>query len=91
MGKTSFAQHALHITAGFSCSVCHTAHGMGAQSASISGERMVNFDVNVVALNGGAPISYRHATDTCTLTCHEVAHNVNGSVSGANVRPGTKR
>jgi len=87
LGKSSFTQHARHINAGFSCSVCHTAHGVGAQSASISGERLVNFDVNVVAQNGAAPISYSHATTTCTLMCHAVAHNQNGSVSALSLHP----
>jgi hypothetical protein len=35
-----------------SCSACHTAHGMGGVSGTISGERLVNFDVNIVASNG---------------------------------------
>jgi predicted CXXCH cytochrome family protein len=74
LANTSFSEHARHVNDGFSCSVCHTAHGMGAQVASISGERMVNFDVNVVAPNGTAPISYNRATNTCSLTCHNHAH-----------------
>jgi predicted CXXCH cytochrome family protein len=74
LANTSFSEHARHINDGFSCSVCHTAHGMGAQVANISGERMVNFDVNVVAPNGTAPISYNRATNTCSLTCHNHAH-----------------
>ena len=45
MNNTSFSEHARHVKQdGFSCSVCHTAHGMGAQSGTISGERLVNFD-----------------------------------------------
>jgi hypothetical protein len=47
---------------------------MGAQSATISGERMVNFDASVVAPNGNAPITYNRATNTCTLTCHGHSH-----------------
>jgi predicted CXXCH cytochrome family protein len=74
MKNTSFNDHANHINAGMSCSTCHTAHGMGATSGNISGERLVNFDVNVVAPNNGLPISYNHATNSCTLTCHGVAH-----------------
>ncbi len=84
VGNNSFNQHALHISQyGFSCSVCHTAHGMGASSPTITGERLVNFDGNVVGENNGAPIAYNRATSTCTLTCHAVAHNSDGSVSGA--------
>ena len=55
MNNTSFSEHARHVKQdGFSCSVCHTAHGMGAQSGTISGERLVNFDANVVAPNGAS-------------------------------------
>src|SRR5208283_21572 len=49
--NTSWNQHAGHIGAGLSCSACHTAHGMGAASGTITGERLVNFDLNVVASN----------------------------------------
>jgi hypothetical protein len=50
---------------------------MGSTSATISGERLVNFDVNVVAPNGTTPITYSYngGSDSCTLTCHGVAHN----------------
>jgi len=74
LANSSFAEHARHINAGFSCSVCHTPHGMGGQSGTISGERMVNFDASVVAPNGSAPITYKHATGSCTLTCHGHSH-----------------
>jgi predicted CXXCH cytochrome family protein len=90
--NTSWNQHSSHINAGFSCSTCHTAHGMGATSGTISGERLVNFDVNVVAPNGGLPIAYNRAANSCTLTCHGAAHNPNGTVTtgvqrqGINVR-----
>jgi len=81
-GTTGKGGHYTHISEqGVSCSVCHTAHGMGAVAANISGERLVNFDVNVVAPNGSLPISYAHATNTCTLKCHGYYHNANGSVS----------
>jgi predicted CXXCH cytochrome family protein len=74
LSNSSFSEHSRHIGMGASCSVCHTAHGMGAQSSSISGERMVNFDVAVVAPNGAKPISYNRSAGTCSLTCHEHAH-----------------
>ncbi len=75
LSDASFKYHSKHVSAeGFSCSVCHTAHGMGSLSANISGERLVNFDVNVVAPNGNAPISYNRATNTCTLVCHGESH-----------------
>ena len=81
LANTSFTQHSLHISQyGFSCSVCHTAHGMGATSPNITGERLVNFDANVVGLNGAAPIAYNRTTNTCTLMCHNTAHNADGTV-----------
>jgi hypothetical protein len=86
MQNTSFSQHSLHISTGFSCSVCHAAHGMGATSATITGERLVNFDASVVAANAATPISYNRSANTCTLTCHGVAHNPNGTVSSAMAR-----
>ncbi|HET7841493.1 MAG TPA: cytochrome c3 family protein [Terriglobia bacterium] len=75
MNTTSFTEHARHVQQdGFSCSVCHTAHGMGAQSEGISGERLVNFDGNIVAPEGSAPISYDRATNSCSLVCHNHVH-----------------
>jgi len=74
LANTSFNQHALHINDGFSCSVCHTAHGMGSVNGNISGERLVNFDLGIVAPNAGQPISYSRATNSCTLMCHEHVH-----------------
>jgi len=80
--NASWSQHNVHISQeGFSCSVCHTAHGMGAVNPTISGERLINFDINVVGQNQGAPISYNRASNTCTLMCHNAAHNANGTVS----------
>lgn len=76
--------HFTHVSEqGVSCSVCHTAHGMGAVSPNISGERLVNFDLNVVGANGSSPVSYSRATNSCTLTCHGYAHNSNGTVTAA--------
>ncbi len=75
LSNSSFSGHANHVQQdGFYCSTCHTAHGMGAQAATISGTRMVNFDANVVAPNGATPISYNRNTNTCTLVCHGYAH-----------------
>ena len=85
VANNSFTQHAAHINSGFTCSTCHTAHGMGGVNPNISGQRLVNFDVNVVAQNGAFPVSYNKATKTCVLACHETAHNPNGSVSSARV------
>ena len=69
-------RHQLHVgEIGASCSVCHTAHGMGAQSPNISGDRLVNFDANVVAPNGATPIFYNRTSRTCTLVCHGESHH----------------
>ena len=74
LSNSTFPEHSRHINDGFSCSACHTAHGMGGQSAAITGERLVNFDANVVAPNGSAPISYTRASGTCSLVCHGHTH-----------------
>jgi len=81
ISNATFSEHARHINDGFTCSTCHTGHGMGSTSASISGERLVNFDINVVAPNGTSPISYSRATNSCTLICHNQAHGQTGSVA----------
>jgi hypothetical protein len=86
--NTSWNEHGSHINAGFSCSTCHTAHGNGAVSGTISGERLVNFDLNVVAPNGGYPISYNRSANTCALVCHQVAHNPDGTVTAPSLRRG---
>ena len=77
--NTSFSEHARHINDGFSCSTCHTAHGMGGASGSITGERLVNFDINVVGATNGIPVSYSRATNSCGLTCHGHVHTPLGS------------
>ncbi len=78
LSNSTFTEHARHINDGFSCSTCHTAHGMGAVNGSISGERLVNFDINVVAPNGAIPITYSRATNSCNLTCHQHPHTAVG-------------
>jgi predicted CXXCH cytochrome family protein len=72
----SWNQHLFHVNSGFSCSICHTAHGMGGTSPTISGQRLVNFDTEVVAPNGATPITYSYngGNDSCTLTCHGQSH-----------------
>jgi hypothetical protein len=68
--------HSRHVSKiGASCSVCHTAHGVMGASGGISGDRMVNFDLNVVAPSGTSPISYNQATGSCTLRCHGESHH----------------
>ena len=75
LANTSFSEHARHINDGFSCSTCHSAHGIGGPVGTISGERIVNFDANVVASNNGAPIGYSRSSNSCTLTCHGHPHD----------------
>ena len=84
LANTSFSGHAQHINAGFSCSTCHTSHGMGSFSPMLSGERMVNFDANVVASNGMTPVSYNRAKNSCNLVCHGIAH---GGATFTNAAP----
>jgi hypothetical protein len=84
LANTSWIKHSTHVGQdGFSCSVCHTAHGVGSTSPNVTGERLVNFDVNVVGANGALPISYNRGRNTCVLMCHQVAHNPDGTVSGS--------
>jgi hypothetical protein len=81
LASTSWPQHNSHAWQdGFSCSVCHTAHGMSPGAASVTGERLVNFDINVVGSNQGAPISYNRGANSCVLMCHNAAHNPDGTV-----------
>jgi predicted CXXCH cytochrome family protein len=84
LNNTSFSEHARHIKQdGFPCSACHTGHGMGAQSGNISGERLVNFDIRVVAPNGALPISYNRASNSCSLVCHNHAHQLRTAARAA--------
>lgn len=76
LSAASFQLHSKHVNdIGASCSVCHSAHGVLGASGGMSGERLVNFDVNVVAPSGASPISYNRATGSCTLTCHGESHH----------------
>ncbi len=77
---SSFKGHSSHLNAGFSCSTCHTAHGTQISAANSTGERLVSFDLKVVAPVSGAPISYNRSRNTCSLTCHQVEHSPDGSV-----------
>ena len=89
VNNTSFSGHARHVVQdGFSCSVCHTAHGTGVQPGSSFGQRLINFDLNVVAPNGSTPISYNRATNSCSLVCHNHAHQ-SSSPTGA-AKPGRR-
>jgi len=70
----SFQYHSRHVSQdGFSCSVCHTGHGVP-QSGTTTGIRLVNFDLRVVAPNASGPITYTPASQSCTLTCHGHQH-----------------
>jgi hypothetical protein len=54
---------------------------VGSGSSNSSGRRLISFDMNVVASNGGVPPSYTQGTNTCSLTCHNAVHNVDGTVT----------
>jgi len=88
LNNTSWAHHSQHINDGFSCSVCHTAHGMGPGTANVTGERLVNFDLNVVGQNGVALITYDRSAGTCSLTCHNHAHGSSAAAKGVAVPSG---
>jgi predicted CXXCH cytochrome family protein len=68
----SWVAHGRHIQKGFSCSVCHSAHGVPAGTSGVSGNALVSFDMNVVGSTNNLPVSYNG--QTCTLMCHEEAH-----------------
>jgi predicted CXXCH cytochrome family protein len=92
MQSTSWKYHKDHVAGdGFSCSTCHNPHGMNATSANLTGASMVDFDMNVVGRNGSFPISYDPGSNTCTLQCHNTAHDPGGSIrklSGAQPNSG---
>lgn len=70
----SWAEHTRHIQDGFSCSVCHSAHGVPAGTSGVNGgPNLVSFDLNVVGSNGTQPISFNGGS-SCTLTCHGHSH-----------------
>jgi hypothetical protein len=68
----SWRAHGTHIQKGFSCSACHSAHGVPAGSSGVNGSSLVSFDMNVVGSTNNLPVSYNG--QTCTLRCHEEAH-----------------
>jgi hypothetical protein len=68
----SWNGHPEHIQEGFSCSVCHSAHGVPAGTAGVTGRALVIFDMNVVGSKNGLPVSYNGST--CTLRCHNEDH-----------------
>ena len=71
-----FPAHAAHVNdQGLSCSTCHTGHGNGGQNPAISGERLVNFDLNVVGQFNNQPVAFSKAQRSCTLTCHGSNHD----------------
>jgi predicted CXXCH cytochrome family protein len=79
--NASFPTHSNHLTAGISCSVCHSAHGVPGGTTGVSGRRLVSFDLSVVAPNKG--VLTFGANGTCTLTCHMMNHEANGTVTPA--------
>jgi predicted CXXCH cytochrome family protein len=80
INNTSWRYHSSHVNAGFTCSTCHTAHGMTTSSTNVTGERLVNFDLKVVGPNGSVPVSYNRTLNSCALVCHSTAHSSNGMV-----------
>jgi predicted CXXCH cytochrome family protein len=70
----SWPEHARHIQDGFSCSACHSSHGVPAGTTGVTGQGLVSFDMNVVRpKSAGQPVSYLGGSN-CTLTCHNHPH-----------------
>lgn len=69
----SWPEHNRHIQDGFSCSVCHSAHGVPNGTTGVTGTGLVSFDMNVVAPNNGV-VTWSGGV-SCTLTCHEHPHS----------------
>ncbi len=70
----SWPEHTRHIQDGFSCSVCHSAHGVPTGTTGVTGTGLVSFDMNVVAPKAvGQAVSYGGGS-SCTLTCHNHPH-----------------
>ena len=47
----------------------------------------MDFDANVVAPNGAVPISYSRATNSCSLVCHNHAHQLRSAANIAKFGP----
>ncbi len=70
----SWPEHTRHIQDGFSCSVCHSSHGVPAGTTGVTGQGLVSFDMNVVGPKSpGQAVSYQGGS-SCTLTCHNHPH-----------------
>jgi predicted CXXCH cytochrome family protein len=70
----TWPEHTRHIQDGFSCSACHSSHGVPAGTTGVTGQSLVTFDMNVVAPKSpGQPVSYQGGSN-CTLTCHNHPH-----------------
>jgi hypothetical protein len=82
IGNASWAYHGSHVNDdGVSCSVCHSGHGVPLGTSG-TGKGLISFDLNVVAPNpNGGAISY--SGTSCTLRCHMMDHNPDGSVKPA--------
>jgi predicted CXXCH cytochrome family protein len=92
IGATSWANHGNHVRDdGFSCSVCHSPHGMTAGAGNPTGVRMVDFDTKVVGSNSGQNISYNQGANTCVLVCHSVAHDAQGHVKAVSTNGPAKK
>ncbi len=72
--SATWPEHGRHIQDGFSCSVCHSSHGVATGTTGVTGQGLVSFDMNVVGPKGpGQPVSYLGGSN-CSLTCHNHPH-----------------
>ena len=53
----------------------------------MSGEGLVNFDMNVVAANQYGPVTYTNGSNSCELVCHNAVHHA-GTVTMSSMRKG---
>jgi predicted CXXCH cytochrome family protein len=91
LGNESFSRHERHIAGVGSgpgagnlntpCNVCHDPHGVlpsGGIYGPHSGEKLINFDLNVVETNSAGLLYYESTgvyAGACYLSCHGKNHN----------------
>ncbi len=79
LGNDSFSLHNFHIVGqNAPCSACHDPHGISnTQGNAVNNTHLINFDITIVAPNGGtlAFVDQGRFTGNCTLLCHGEGHN----------------
>jgi predicted CXXCH cytochrome family protein len=76
---TDTFRHQPHVvTDGVSCSACHTAHGLGGVNANLTGDHLVDFDLNVVGRSSNNKLEFNGNKRNCSLACHGHDHKNSG-------------